>query len=128
MLIRIDPASSAALHNQIAAALRGAISSGEVTSGERLPSARDLARDLDVNMHTVLRGYQALRDEGLVEMRRGRGVTVTATAGRVELVQAARSLIARAKHQGMSRDEADALLDEHWAAVGPDAVAKEETP
>ncbi|WP_414172089.1 GntR family transcriptional regulator [Clavibacter tessellarius] len=47
-----------------------------LASGERLPSARDLAASIDVNMHTVLRAYAALQEDGLIELRRGRGATV----------------------------------------------------
>src|ERR1700720_4334006 len=75
--LKIDPSSSVPLHEQVAAAIRRAIADGEVMSGERLPPARDLAAVLGVNANTVFRGLRTLRDEGLVEFRRGRGVTVS---------------------------------------------------
>ena len=73
MLFRIDPTSAEPLFAQLAGQVRGAVLRGELTPGTRLPAARDLARSLEVNLHTVLHAYQDLRDEGLIELRRGRG-------------------------------------------------------
>ena len=109
MLIGIDPASPVPLGDQVAAAVRRNIAAGAVGPGDRLPAARDLAASLDVNVHTVLRGYQQLRDEGLIELRRGRGavVSATATAVVVELAEAAGRLVAAARRLGLA--EADVL-------------------
>ncbi len=76
MLLTLDHDDSAPLYEQLAAAVRRALASGELADGERLPSARDLALQLDVNMHTVLRAYAVLGDEGLLKVRRGRGAVV----------------------------------------------------
>ena len=76
MLITVDPAAKASLAEQVATQIRHAIARGELRAGERLPSARDLAASIDVNMHTVLRAYAELQDDGLIELRRGRGATV----------------------------------------------------
>ncbi|WP_022873917.1 GntR family transcriptional regulator [Nesterenkonia alba] len=78
MLLRIEPSSSLPIFEQLAAQLRLAVINGEVRDGERLPAAQELAESLEVNKHTVLHAYQLLRDEGLVELRRGRGAVVTA--------------------------------------------------
>ena len=113
MLIRIDAAANTDLHEQIAAQVRRAISSGKVTPGEQLPPARELAASLAVNMHTVLRAYAALRDEGLVEMRRGRGVTIAnAGTSRARVVELARELVAEARRHGMTSRELSKLLEE----------------
>ncbi len=112
MLVRIDPAASASLHAQIAAQIRGAIAGGRLHAGDRLPPARELAQALGVNMHTVLRGYSALRDEGLVDMRRRRGVIVLASAnGRARLVDLAQQLVTEAARLGLSRAEVRRLIE-----------------
>jgi GntR family transcriptional regulator len=80
--MRIDPASSVSLHEQVEAAIRRAIADGEALPGQRLPPARDLASVLGVNRNTVLRALHTLRDDGLLEFRRGRSVTVSSDAPR----------------------------------------------
>ncbi|WP_280397557.1 GntR family transcriptional regulator [Nocardia carnea] len=112
MLIRVDPARPEPLADQIAACVRRAIADGEAAEGERLPGARELAASLDVSIHTVLAGYQRLRDEGLIELRRGRGATIRAgtPAGRAAVVDLAAQLVAAARHIGLDEDELIALV------------------
>lgn len=106
VLIRIDPADRAPIFAQIAASVRGGIARGELGRGERLPAARDLAASLDVNIHTVLRAYQELRDEGLVELRRGRGAVVSVDAPRnAELADALERLVDAARRFGVGPEE-----------------------
>lgn len=112
MLLRLDPTSDGPLHERIAGAVRRAIADGEVEVGERLPPARELADALDVNVNTVLRAYRDLRDEGIIELRRGRGATVRdASVGRARLVALADELIAEAARLGVSRTELVELLE-----------------
>ncbi|GHG47973.1 GntR family transcriptional regulator [Streptomyces griseocarneus] len=112
MLFRVDHSSPVTLGDQIAAAVRGAIADGSVRSGERLPPAREVAGSLGINLHTVLRGYQRLREEGLIELRRGRGAVVTAgpSPARARLTVQARQLVADARAIGLSDDELLALV------------------
>lgn len=77
MLIRIDPTSAVPLFDQLAGSIRASTIAGALTAGERLPSARELAASLDINVHTVLRAYQLLRAEGIIDLRPGRGAIVT---------------------------------------------------
>ncbi|WP_116949811.1 GntR family transcriptional regulator [Jiangella endophytica] len=117
MLIRLDPASAEPLFAQLAAAVRGAIARGELAAGERLPSARELAESLGLNVHTVLHGYQLLRDEGLVELRRGRGAVVTeaGATGLARLREAVTGVIAEAHRLGLSADELTALIRREYS-------------
>ncbi len=80
MLFRIDPTTPEPIFEQLVSQVRLAILDGTLKPGDRLPSARELAAALEVNLHTVLHAYQELRDVGLVELRRGRGATVAAGA------------------------------------------------
>jgi GntR family transcriptional regulator len=109
--LEIDPSSPVPLHEQVAAAIRRAIADGEALPGERLPPARDLATVLGVNANTVFRALRTLRDEGLVEFRRGRGVTVSGTApGRSVVIGKARELVALARRYGYGIEELDQIM------------------
>ncbi len=99
------------LHDQAAAELRRALAEGEAKPGERLPPAKDLAAVLGVNVNTVLRALRQLRDEGLLEFRRGRGVTVTGTPERSAVLRQARELVAVAKRCGYRKDEIVRLIE-----------------
>ena len=102
----IDSSSPVPLHEQVAAAIRRAIADGEAEPGDRLPPARDLAAVLGVNANTVFRGLRTLRDEGLVEFRRGRGVTVSGIGPQRSLViEKARELVTLARHCGYRPEE-----------------------
>ena len=112
MLIRIDLRSDTPIYAQIAGVIRAQIEEGLLAVGDRLPSARDLARSLDVNMHTVLKAYSALDSDGLVEMRRGRGGVVV--TGRADLVSQVRALVSSAHRHGVSRSEVARLIEDSW--------------
>jgi len=102
----VDLSSPIPLHEQVAAAIRRAIADGQVGPGDRLPPARDLAAVLGVNASTVFRALRALRDEGVLEFRRGRGVTVTCAAPqRSAVVTKARELVEVARRLGLGPDE-----------------------
>lgn len=103
--VNIDRSGSDALHDQVAAQIRRAIAEGEAGPGERLPLAKDLAAVLGVNKNTVLRALRILRDEGLLEFRRGRGITVAGTPQRGAVLARTRDLLEFARHHGFGRDE-----------------------
>jgi GntR family transcriptional regulator len=110
--VKLDRASPAALHDQVAAQIRRAIADGEAGPGERLPLAADIAAVLGVNKNTVLRALHQLRDEGLLEFRRGRGITVTGSADRSAVLTQVRSLIEFARLHGYPRSEVIRMIAE----------------
>jgi DNA-binding transcriptional regulator YhcF (GntR family) len=110
--VNIDRAEPVDLYEQVAAAMRRAIADGEARPGERLPPARDLAAVIGVNKNTVLRALRLLRDEGLLDFRRGRGITVAGTRAEGELVDRARELVSLARYHGYRRDELIRIIED----------------
>jgi DNA-binding transcriptional regulator YhcF (GntR family) len=109
--LRIDRSDATHLHEQVAAEIRRAIADGEAKPGERLPPARDLAAVIGVNTNTVLRALRTLRDEGLIELRRGRGVTVAGSPERGVVVARVRELIRFGRQHGYGRDELVRIIE-----------------
>jgi DNA-binding transcriptional regulator YhcF (GntR family) len=103
--VRIDRSDPTLLHDQVAAQIRRSIADGEAKPGERLPPARDLAAVMGVNTNTVLRALRLLRDEGLLEFRRGLGIRVSGTPQRGAVVAKAIELVQLARHGGYDRAE-----------------------
>ena len=104
-IVKVNRADPSLLHDQVAAQVRRAIADGEAGPGERLPPARDLAAVMGVNTNTVLRALRQLRDEGLLEFRRGRGVRVVGGSPRGAVVEKAIELVDLGRRHGFRRDE-----------------------
>jgi GntR family transcriptional regulator len=114
--VKVDRRNHADLHEQVAAELRRAVADGEAKPGERLPPARDLAAVIGVNTNTLLRALRTLRDEGLLEFRRGRGITVAGTPNRGAVTASARDLIALARSYGYEPKELIGIIERLVAA------------
>ncbi len=110
-LLPLDRNDPTLLHEQVAAEIRRAIAEGEAGPGERIPQARDLAAELGVNTNTVLRALRVLRDEGLVEMGRGRSIRVTGRPEKGLLTAKLKEVVELARQQGYRRDELIAMLE-----------------
>ena len=110
LAVKIDHGDPVNLHEQVAAEIRRAISNGEAKPGERIPQARDLATVLGVNTNTVLRALRLLRDEGLLEMGRGRAITVTGTPDQGAVIAKVKELVELGRHHGYRRDELIAMI------------------
>lgn len=107
----VDRSDPTPLHDQVAADIRRAIAEGEIGPGERFPPSVDLAAVLGVNRNTVLRALRILRDEGIVDFTRGRGVRVTGTPQQSAVVIKVTELIEFARLQGYRRRELIELIE-----------------
>src|SRR5256885_12933959 len=110
--VKVDRGDPTDLHQQVAGEVRRAIADGEAKPGERLPPAKDLAAVLGVNTNTVLRALRELRDEGLLEFRRGRGITVTGTPQQSAVLERAKELVNYARSQGYKPDEVIQIIEQ----------------
>lgn len=108
--VKVDRAAPGLLHEQVAAQIRRAVADGEAKPGDRLPPARDLAAVMKVNTNTVLRSLRLLRDEGLLEFRRGRGVHVAGNPHSAAVTERVRELVSFAREHGYHPDELANLI------------------
>lgn len=76
MLINIDPTSEIPIYMQIRQQIVSGIASGDLLPGDQLPSVRQLAYDIGINMHTVNKAYHILKGEGYVNVSGRRGATI----------------------------------------------------
>ncbi len=115
MLLKLNTDDDRPLYHQIASAVRGAVRTGTVSNGDRLPATRDLAASLGVNMHTVLRAYALLKEEGLIELRRGRGAIVLEVSSAAAVEQLIVELVEVAREQGLEAREVIALVNREFS-------------
>jgi GntR family transcriptional regulator len=108
--LHLDRHSSVALHLQVAAEIRRAIGGGEAKPGDRLPPAVDFATVLGVNKNTVIRALHILRDEGILDFTRGRGVRVVGTAERSAVLARVGDLLTYARQFGYQPDDVAAMI------------------
>jgi DNA-binding transcriptional regulator YhcF (GntR family) len=123
-MIRIDVAAPKPLEEQIACELRRALAQGQLPPGAELPSVRQLAGDLGVHWNTVARAYRRLADEGLLVVRRGRGVAVREAPRSVPRLSVPRlrerfaEVVAAGLLSGASRQDVARAFQEALAGFG----------
>lgn len=117
MIIRIDPHSAEPLFEQVVFAVKSAVARGTAKAGDKLPSVRELARELAINPNTVVRAYEALERDGVIVRRQGAGCFLTgrgselATAERRRQMQELmRRAATEAFHLGFQPDEIQRAL------------------
>ena len=124
MFIRIETSSGVPITRQIVDQIRSHSVSGALAPGDRLPSVRQLAKELLVNQNTILRVYERLTAEGLLERRQGDGTygsnSLPRGRGKVQrelLVQEIDRLAHRAADLGVTAEELQKLFDESFSRV-----------
>ena len=117
MFLRIEKGSATPISRQITHQIATLCASGSLRPGDRVPSVRELARDLGVNQNTILRVYERLTRDGLLEMRQGQGTFVAPQAKknaspgqRTRLVEELRQIAQQGVSLGLSSDELHELL------------------
>jgi GntR family transcriptional regulator len=78
MILAIEPSSDTPIYLQLRNQIVDALVQGELTEGDSLPSVRQLAVDLGINLHTVNKAYKVLEDEGYLKIFGRRGAVITA--------------------------------------------------
>ena len=118
MLFRVNPLAPEPIFEQITFQVKGAVSRGELVAGSRLPSVRELAKELSINPNTVVRAYDALEKDGVIARRQGRGCFVTGQTSALNGVERRRQLtglleraVTEAYHLGFDADVVRASLE-----------------
>jgi GntR family transcriptional regulator len=131
MFIRIESSSGVPILRQIADQIRSHSATGTLAPGDRLPSVRQLAKELAVNPNTILHVYERLTAEGILERRQGDGtyVSLTLPRGRAraqrELLESELDrLCHRAADLGVSDDELRKLVDESLARIARERTGR----
>lgn len=129
-MYRVDPASAVPIYRQIVDQITHDVAAGRLGIGDRLPSVRELARALPANQNTVLKAYEHLERDGVIERKQGNGTFVTArrsplsTETRREVVQTMlEAVVAKAIVLDVPAVEVHALIDQRWAALASRAPA-----
>ncbi len=127
-MITIDLTSPLPIVEQLRGEIRHAIASGQLEPGDPLPTVRQLADDLGINLNTVARAYRLLEDDGLVSSIRGRGSIVRSAQEapaiaerslRQRIGQSMRTLVADARLAGLDRRQLEALFVEQARVLWP---------
>ncbi len=122
MIIEIDFNSDEALYMQLRNQIILGIATSQFHVGEQLPSVRQLAEEIGINMHTVNKAYTLLKQEGYVKVDRRRGAVIAIDVDRLEtlaqLQDELRVILAKSICKNISKEEVHALIDEIYEDYG----------
>ena len=116
MLIEIDFNSNEAIYMQVRNQIILGIATAEIREGDPLPSVRQMAQAVGINMHTVNKAYSLLRQEGFIQLDRRKGAVVALDIDKIkaveEMKQQLRIVLAQGRCKAKSREEVHELVDE----------------
>ncbi len=122
MFIEIDFNSDQAIYMQLRDQIIMGIATSRFQEGDMLPSVRQLADTIGINMHTVNKAYTVLKQEGYVKVDRRRGVMVAVDIDRMRAIEEIREdllvTLAKASCKNISGEEVHALIDEIYEEYG----------
>ena len=122
MVIEIDFSSEEALYLQLRNQIILGIASARFQEGDALPSVRQLADDIGINMHTVNKAYTVLKQEGFLKVDRRKGAVIALDADKLtslnEMDENMRVILAKGICKGVSKDEVHQMIDEIYEALG----------
>ena len=122
MLIEIDFNSDEALYIQLQNQIIMGIAMNLIREGDSLPSVRQLANTVGINMHTVNKAYAVLKQEGFIQLDRRRGAVIAIDMDQaralLEMKEQLRVLLARGRCKNISKEEVHALVDEIYEEYG----------
>ena len=116
MFIEIDFSSDEAIYQQLCNQIIQGIAMSRLSDGEVLPSVRQLADDIGINMHTVNKAYSVLKQEGYVKVDRRRGAVVSVNNNKTEALDSVRkdmrAVLAEARCRNLTVEEMHRMVDE----------------
>ena len=116
MLIEIDFNSDEAIYMQVRNQIILGIATAEIREGDPLPSVRQMAQAVGINMHTLNKAYSLLRQEGFIQLDRRKGAVVALDIDKIkaveEMKQQLRIVLAQGRCKAISREEVHELVDE----------------
>ena len=122
MIIEIDFNSEEALYLQLRNQIILGIATARFQEGDALPSVRQLADEIGINMHTVNKAYTVLKQEGFVKVDRRRGAVIALNADKLqameEMNEELRVILAKGICKGISKEEAHCMIEEIYEEVG----------
>ncbi|EOS43789.1 GntR family transcriptional regulator [Lachnospiraceae bacterium MD335] len=122
MYIEIDFNSDEALYLQLRNQIIIGIATSQFQEGDALPSVRQLAETIGINMHTVNKAYTVLKQEGFVKVDRRKGAVIAVDIDKMRALEELKRdmlvLLAKSSCQRISRTEVHELIDEIYAEYG----------